>query len=322
MPVQPKIPVLIVTGFLGAGKTTFINQILKQNKGVKIGLIENEFGEVSIDARLITGYRPESIVELNNGCICCTIYNEFSLTLQELVKKHDHLEQLIIETTGIADPGPIIKPFYEDQDLKRIFELNGTICLIDSTNFNQYMGGITQQKQVVLSDMIIINKAGLVDKSTLKGIHIKVEALNNTAMVIETDYAHIDSMHLNILQPQLQDEFAKKLRKPLYSQSEIAEFHTFTIRFGGLLDESQFGEWFNYFASLHRTTIFRIKGLVNFENNPMTGIVQSVGGAVSITEGSVRIPYDPVENILVFIGKEINLSEIEEEIQQFLIQEH
>ena len=82
MSVKPKIPVMIVTGFLGAGKTTFINQLLKQNKEVKIGLIENEFGEVSIDARLITDYQPESIMELNNGCICCTLYNEFSLTLQ------------------------------------------------------------------------------------------------------------------------------------------------------------------------------------------------------------------------------------------------
>lgn len=322
MPVKPKIPVMLVTGFLGSGKTTFINQLLKQNKGVKIGLIENEFGDVSIDARLITDYQPESIVELNNGCICCTIYNEFSLALQELVKKHDHLEELIIETTGVADPGPIIKPFYEDDDLKRIFELKGTVCLIDSTNFHQYFGGLTQQKQVVLSDLIILNKASLADQPTMEGIHTKVKALNTTAMVIETDYASIDSMHLNILQPQLQDELAKKLRKPLYSQREIADFHTITIRFGGLLNESQFGEWFNYFASLHRTSIFRIKGLVNFENNPLTGIVQSVGGAISITEGSVRTPYDPVENILVFIGREINQHEIEKEIQQFLIQEH
>ena len=319
MPVKPKIPVMIITGFLGAGKTTFINQLLKYNKGVKIGLIENEFGDVSIDARLIKDYQPESIVELNNGCMCCTIYNEFSLTLQELVKKHDHLEQLIIETTGIADPEPIIKPFYEDEDLKRIFELKGTVCLVDSTNFHHYIDGRTQQKQVVLSDLIILNKASQLDPQKMEGIRKKMEALNNTAKLNEADYAHIDAMHLSILQPQLQDELAKKLRKPLYSQGETADFHTVTIRFGGLLNESQFGEWFNYFASLHRTTIFRIKGLVNFENNPLTAIVQSVGGAVSISEGSVRTPYEPIENILVFIGKEINQQEIEKEIQQFLI---
>ena len=142
MPVRPKIPVTIVTGFLGAGKTTFINHLLKQNNDVKIGIIENEFGDVSIDAWLLADYQPESIIELNNGCICCSIFNEFSLTLQELVKKNDHLEQLIIETTGIADPGPIIEPFFRDADMKRIFELSGTICLVDAANFQEEIGGI------------------------------------------------------------------------------------------------------------------------------------------------------------------------------------
>lgn len=321
MTVKPKIPVMIVTGFLGAGKTTFINQLLAQNKGVKMGLIENEFGDVSIDARLITDYQPESIIELNNGCICCTIHNEFSLTLLELVKKHNHLEHLIIETTGVADPGPIIEPFYRDADLNRIFELNGTVCMVDSGNFHSHIGGVEQQKQIILSDMIILNKTGVVGEQILAGIRKKIIALNSTATVIETNYAQVGSLHLNMLQPQLQEAFVKKLRKPIYSESGIADFHSFTIRFGGLLNENRFSEWFNYFAYLHRINIFRIKGLVHFENNPLNGIAQSVGGMTSITEGSVINPNVSHENILVFIGKEISKYEIEKEIQQFLIQE-
>lgn len=311
---------MIVTGFLGAGKTTFINQLLLQNKDVKIGLIENEFGNVSIDTKLITDYQPESIIELNNGCICCSIFNEFSLTLQELVKKHDHLEQLIIETTGIADPGSIIEPFYQDEDLKRIFELNGTVCLIDSIHFLDHIIGFEQQKQIILSDMIILNKVSRVDKQTLAGIHKKLAPLNKTAIVVETDYASVDSLHLYMLQPNLQDEFAKKLKKPFYSECGKSDYHSFTIRFGGLVDETQFREWFKYFASLYSTNIYRIKGLVNFEGNPLIGIVQSVGGLTSVTEGSVINPYDPLENVLVFIGKEISKYEIEKEIQQFLAQ--
>lgn len=321
MSLQPKIPVIIVTGFLGAGKTTFINRLLEQNKGVKIGIIENEFGDVSIDARLITDYRPESIIELNNGCICCTIYNEFSLTLQELVKKHHHLEQLIIETTGIADPEPVIEPFYQDEDLKRVFELKGTVCLVDSENFLAQIDGTEQLKQIILSDLIITNKASIVEESTRTGIRKKVAALNNTSLVMETDFARFDPLHLSNLQPQLQEEFERKLRKPFYSESRIADFHSCTIRFEGLLNEARFGEWFRYFASLHRTHIFRIKGLVNYKNNPIIGIVQSVGGTTSITEGSLINPNDNLENILVFIGKEINKQEIEKEIKQFLLPE-
>ncbi len=312
---------MIVTGFLGAGKTTFINQVLAQNKGVKIGLIENEFGDVSIDARLITGYKPDSIIELNNGCICCTIFNEFSMTLQELVKKHNHLEHLIIETTGIADPGPVIEPFFSDADLNRIFELNGTVCLVDAMNFQEHIAGAEQQKQIILSDMIILNKVSQVNPQKITAIRKKITALNKTALMVETDFARMDALHLYLLQPQLQDEFVKKIRKPFYSESDSKDFHSFTIRFGGLIDESSFREWFKYFSSLHKKDIFRIKGIVNFEDNPLIGIVQSVGGESSVTEGSVINPYDPLENILVFIGKEISKYEIDKEIQQFLMQE-
>ncbi len=125
-----------MTGFLGSGKTSFINHLLTQNPSLKTGLIENEFGEVSIDSRLISNYQPESIIELSNGCICCNIFNEFSLTLQELVKKHDQLELLLIETTGVANPGPVISPFYQDADLIRLFELIGTVCLVDAAHFS------------------------------------------------------------------------------------------------------------------------------------------------------------------------------------------
>jgi len=318
LPIKPKIPVIIVTGFLGAGKTTFINQLLFYNRGVKIGLIENEFGDISVDSRLISNYQPESIVELNNGCICCTLFNEFSLTLQELVKKHDRLELLIIETTGIADPGPIIEPFFEDADLKRLFELTGTICLVDSINFQEHIFSAEQQKQIIFSDMIILNKVSQAKQQKLSSIRKKLSALNKTAIFIETDYARVPSLHLYMLQSQLQDEFTKKLHKPFFSESGIDDFHSFSIRFGGLINEIQFCEWFKYFVSVHKKDIFRIKGMVNFENNPLEIIVQSVGGMTSITEGSVTNPYEPLENVLVFIGKEISKYEIEKEIGQFL----
>ena len=291
------------------------------NSEVKIGLIENEFGDVSIDSKLIANYQPESILELNNGCICCSIFNEFSLTLQELVKKNDHLEQLIIETTGIADPGPIIEPFFQDPDMERIFELSGTICLVDSVNFQEEIGYFEQQKQIMLSDLIILNKVGDADPAKLAYIHKKIIALNKTAQVVETNFALLDSSHLYMLHPQMQDEFIKKLRKPFYSEPESSDFHSFTIRFGGYIKEQSFREWFKYFASLYRKQIFRIKGMVNFENNPLTGIVQSVGGMINISEGSVVNPYEPLENVLVFIGTGISKFEIEKMFQQYLLQE-
>jgi G3E family GTPase len=320
--VKPKISVTIVTGFLGSGKTTFINNLLLQNYEVKIGLIENEFGDVSIDSKLIANYQPENILELNNGCICCSIFNEFSLALQELVKKNTHLEQLIIETTGVADPGPIIETFFQDQELQRLFELRGTICLVDAVNFQEEFGHFEQQKQIMLADLIILNKVGNADQQKLEYVRKKIYALNKTARVVETNFAYLDSSHLYMLHPQMQDDFIKKLRKPFYCESDTSDFHSFTIRFGGYINEAKFSEWFKYFASVYRKQIFRIKGLVNFEDNPITGIVQSVGGMTSITEGSVSNPYEPLENVLVFIGKGISKFEIEKMFQQYLLQEN
>jgi len=313
---------MIVTGFLGAGKTTFINHLLLQNKGVKIGLIENEFGDVSIDSKLFTDYQPESILELNNGCICCSIFNEFSLALQELVKKHDHLEQLIIETTGIADPGSIIELFYRDIDLVRLFEFSGTICLVDSVNFQDQSLGFEQQKQILLSDLIILNKVNKSDTKRLKDIHRIVSSLNKTATIVEANYADIDLAQLYILQPQLQEDFIRKIRKPIYSEHDANEFHSFTIRFGGYLNENSFREWFRYFASIHKKDIYRIKGIVHFKSSPLLWIVQAVAGSVLITEGSVINPFESLENVLVFIGKEISKFEIEKEIQQYILQEN
>lgn len=318
MSIKPKIPVLIVTGFLGSGKTTFINQLLKRNKDVKIALIENEFGEVSIDSKLLMDYRPERILELNNGCICCSIFNEFSLALQELVKSHDYLEQLIIETTGVADPGPVIEPFYHDRDLARLFELKGMVCLVDASNFPDQIGGFEQQKQVILSDLILINKLDLADTGTLIEIRARLGSLNRAATVVETNYAEVEGSQLSVLQPRLQEEFLRRIRRPFYSEPDGSPFYSFTVRFKGLINKTGFSDWFHYFASLHCSDIFRIKGVVNFDDSPLQGIVQSVGGKVSITEGSVVNPFEPSENVLVFIGKEISKYEIEKEIQYFL----
>ena len=322
MSAKPKISVLIVTGFLGAGKTSFINHLLLNNKGVKIGLIENEFGDVSIAAFLLANNQPESIIELNNGCICCSIFNEFSLALQELVKKHDYLEQLIIETTGIADPGPIIGPFYKDPDLIRLFELSGVICLVDAVNFREQMLGFEQLKQILLSDMIVINKINDSNEKQLSEIRKKIATINLTATIFETNYSRIETASLNTLQAQLTDDFIKKVRKPMFSESDVSQFHSFTIRFGGFTNEIRFREWFGYFAFLHKQHIYRIKGIVYFDKNPLMGIVQSVGGVTYITEGSVHNPYEQHENILTFIGKRISKFEIEKEIQQFLLQEN
>ncbi len=315
---REKIPVTIVTGFLGSGKTTFINNLLCQNRNVKIVVVENEFGDISIDSRLITNYNPESILEMNNGCICCSLFNEFSLALQELVKQSDHFEQLIIETTGVADPEPIIQPFFRDTDLVRLFEFRGTVCLVDAMNFQEEIGRFEQLKQIILSDLILLNKVSDAAPEKLAYLREKVAALNSTVPLVETNFASIDLLTLSLLHAQIHDDMAKKLRKPIFCEPESSEFHSFSIRFGGSLDEARFRDWFAYFVSFYRKKIFRIKGLLIFVNSPFYSVVQAVGGTFNITEGPMVNPLEAPESVLVFIGKDVSKYEIEKMFDEFL----
>ncbi len=315
---RSKIAVTLVTGFLGSGKTTLINNLLLQNQNVKIVVLENEFGDISIDSHLITNYSSAKIVELNNGCICCSLFNEFSLALQEMVRRGSEFDQLIIETTGVADPESIIEPFYQDLELLRLFEFKGTICVVDALNFEGETGQFVQMKQVVLSDLILLNKTAEVSPEKLSHIRRKVFALNTTASLIETDYAKIDAAQLNLLHAGIEDDFVKKLRKPIFCEPEQIDFHSFSVRFGGSLDEKRFRDWFTYFVSFYRKKIFRIKGLLIFENSPVYNVVQAVGGTFTIAEGAMINPFETPENVLVFIGKDVCKYEIEKMFDEFL----
>lgn len=318
---RAKIPVTIVTGFLGSGKTTFINNLLSQNRNIKIVVVENEFGDISIDSRLIANYNPGSILELNNGCICCSLFNEFSLALQELVRQSDQFEQLIIETTGVADPERIIQPFFQDADLVRLFEFRGTICVVDAMNFQEEIGQFEQLKQLILSDLVLLNKVSEAAPEKLAYIWKKVSALNSTVPLLETNFARIDLLQLSLLHAQIQEDLAKKLRKPIFCEPDESDFHSFSIRFGGSLDEARFRDWFTYFVSFWRKKIFRIKGLLQLENSPMYSAVQGVGGIFTIAEGPMISPFETPENVLVFIGKDLSKYEIEKMFDEFLLAE-
>jgi len=132
---KDKISVTVITGFLGAGKTTFINFLLKKYPEIQFALVENEFGDVAIDSKLIKGVDASRLFELKQGCICCTITNEYELVLQELAERFPHVQHLLIETTGIADPAGVIRPFFREERLKELYSFNGTICMLDALNF-------------------------------------------------------------------------------------------------------------------------------------------------------------------------------------------
>ena len=131
MPVDQRIPVTVLTGFLGAGKTTLLNRILTEQHGRKIAVIENEFGEVGIDNQLVI-QADEEIFAMNNGCLCCTVRGDLLRILGRLLKRKDRLDGVLIETTGLADPGPVAQTFFNDPEMREAYRLDGIVTVVDA----------------------------------------------------------------------------------------------------------------------------------------------------------------------------------------------
>lgn len=314
-----KIRVIVVTGFLGAGKTTFINEVIKKHQHLKLALVENEFGEKSIDQDLIVGMRADNIFDLSNGCICCTISNEFSLTLLDLAEKAGELDFLLIETTGIANLSNIIRPFYDDEDLQERFSLQGSICLVDARNFAEQLSGNEQQMQVILSDFLLVNKTSGIDANSLQILDRQLTAYNNSALVEHINFGFVDGFSLDGFAEKVKGKQEQKLAQPvMFRLVEGKKYSTFTHQFDGLVDLDRFKYWFNYFAAINQREIYRIKGILHAKGSAYKTVVQSVGGAVAYREGSLIEPDNEPVNTLVFIGKNIDHERLVYELMEYL----
>ena len=178
-----KVPVTVLTGFLGSGKTTLLNRILSENHGKRIAVIENEFGEIGIDQALVIN-ADEEIFEMNNGCICCTVRGDLIRILGNLMKRRDKFDHILVETTGMADPGPVAQTFFVDDEMREMFKLDGIVTMVDAKHVWLHIDESSECKeQIAFGDVIVLNKADLVTPEQLDQVEKRIRSMNALARV-------------------------------------------------------------------------------------------------------------------------------------------
>jgi G3E family GTPase len=184
------MPVTIITGFLGSGKTTLLNHILNNQQGLKTAVLVNEFGEIGIDNELIVS-TDENMVELNNGCICCTINNDLVDAVYKVLEREEKLDYLVVETTGLADPLPVALTFL-GTELKDLTRLDSIITVVDAANYSlDLFNSQAAYSQIAYGDVILLNKTDLVDETTLNELERKINEVKEGARILRTKRSQV-----------------------------------------------------------------------------------------------------------------------------------
>jgi G3E family GTPase len=312
---QRKIPVTVISGFLGAGKTTLVNHLMQQYAAGRIGVVVNEFGEVGIDGQLIVA-EDEALIEISNGCVCCTVRADLVASVKELLartqgKTHGKLDRLIVETSGLADPAPVLQTFLADPDLRESVELESVVTVVDAHHFAQQLQDEIVREQVAFADVIVINKTDLVDGDALLQLEQQVRALNPTAAITTADHSRLpaDSLlgvrrfslpALLEIEPDLLDESA-------HDHEHDASIQSCALVESGALDPDRFNRWINQLVQQHGQQLMRMKGVLHFQSEPRQFHFHSVHMLLEARPGRVWRADEPRDSRFVFIGRDLDM---------------
>lgn len=309
-----KVPVTVLTGFLGAGKTTLLNRILSDDHGLHFAVIVNEFGEIGIDNDLVVD-ADEEVFEMNNGCICCNVRGDLIRIICDLFKSGRRFDGILIETTGLADPGPVIQTFFVDDDIKDLVELDSVTTVVDSKFFLSKVDDQHEAlEQVAFADKILVNKASEVSPEEFALVTSKVQRINPVADIYKTDYCAVDLEKLlgtgsfkleNILanEPGLLDEDPDDHE---HDESIVSVALSSNIP----IDAKKFSEWMRTLMREKGQDIFRSKGVIDINASEKRYIFQ---GVHMIMDSSWGQSWDGDRTSrLVFIGRDLDQMSLRE----------
>ncbi|WNV76976.1 GTP-binding protein [Geodermatophilus sp. DSM 44513] len=318
MTADAKVPVTVLTGFLGAGKTTLLNRILTERHGMRIAVIENEFGEVGIDDALVID-AEEEVFEMNNGCICCTVRGDLIRILGTLMRRRDRFDHVLIETTGLADPAPVAQTFFMDDEIGEQLRLDGIVTLVDAAHLLRHLDeekpeGVENEavEQIAFADRIVLNKTDLVDAAQLAEVHRRVREVNALADVHEAVQADVDLRAvLDIGGFDLTR--ALDLDPAFLTDGEHQHDTTVTsvgIELPGELELERLNEWLGELLSTKGADIFRSKGVLAVAGMPERYVFQGVHMLFDGTHGPEWGDAERVSRA-VFIGRHLDRAALE-----------